>query len=146
MVVTIRVGNLPYCPKCRSEFVEGTLTCSDCGVRLVPELAAEKRTPGDEEDLVEVWRTQGEINAQLVRSLLEGSGISAMLTGESLRLTHGLTLDGLALVRVLVRSADSKRACEVIASIDGVRPCPRCKFPVSESDESCWSCGVRFDR
>jgi len=137
---------MPSCPKCRCEFVEGTLTCSDCGIPLVSELPPEPEPLHEDGDLVEVWRTQGEVNAQLVRSLLEGSGIPSMLTGESLRLTHGLTLDGLALVRVLVRPADAKRACGVIASIEGVRSCPRCDFPVSEADESCWSCGVRFDR
>ncbi len=136
---------MPFCPMCRSEFVEGTLTCSDCGVSLVAELPGEPKLLKETDDLVEVWRTQGEINAQLVRSLLEGSGISSMLTGESLRLTHGLTLDGLALVRVLVRPADVRRACQVIASIEGVRSCPRCELPVSEADESCWSCGAHFD-
>jgi hypothetical protein len=114
-------------------------------VKLVPELPAEPQPIYETDDLVEVWRTQGEINAQLVRSLLEGSGIPSMLTGESVRLTHGLTIDGLALVRVLVRPSDVKKACQVIASIDSVRSCPLCGFPVSEADESCWSCGARFE-
>ena len=136
---------MPFCPKCRSEFVEGTVECSDCGVPLVEEPAGQSPLVTDTDDLVEVWRAQGEVNAQLVRSLLEGSGIRSMLSGESLRLTHGLTVDGLALVRVLVRSGDARRACEIIASTDGVRRCPRCEFPVSESDDSCWSCGHRFE-
>jgi predicted amidophosphoribosyltransferase len=136
---------MAFCPKCRSEFVEGTRECSDCGVPLVDELPEEPRGRGENDDLVEVWRTQGEVNAQLVRSLLEGSGISSMLSGESLRLTHGLTVDGLALVRVLVRAADARRSCEIIASIEGVRRCPHCEFPVSESDAACWSCGERVE-
>lgn len=136
---------MPFCPKCRSEFVDGTVTCSDCAVPLVAGLPEESRVVSDTDDLVEVWRTQGEVNAQLVRSLLEGSGIRSMLTGESLRLTHGFTIDGLALVRVLVRPVDVRRACEIIASTQGVGRCPRCEFPVSESDESCWSCGARLE-
>lgn len=132
---------MPYCPKCRSEFVEGTSLCEDCGVQLVSGLPAEDETIRSEEDLVEIWREQGEMNAQLVRSLLEGSGISSMLSGETLRLTHGLTIDGLALVRILIRPEDTVRASEIIATIEGIRTCPACGRPVSESDGSCWSCG-----
>jgi predicted amidophosphoribosyltransferase len=144
--VQTEVVRLPYCPKCRSEFVDGTTVCSECGVALVDELPAGTPRVEDSEDLVEVWRTQGEVNAQLAKSLLEGSGVASMLSGESLRLTHGLTIDGLALVHVLVRPSDVGRACEIIASTEGVRQCPRCDFPVPESDETCWSCGARFER
>ena len=115
--------------------------CDDCGASLVSELALEGGAIQSAEDLVEVWRTQGEINAQLVRSLLEGSGIPSMLTGESLRITHGLTIDGLALVRILVRAEDAARASDIIASIEGIRKCTSCGRPVAKSDESCWSCG-----
>jgi predicted amidophosphoribosyltransferase len=132
---------MPFCPKCRSEFIEGISVCDDCGVSLVSELAPEGEMRETADDLVEVWRTQGEINAQLVRSLLEASGISSMLSGETLRLTHGLTIDGLALVRISVRAEDVARASDTIASIEGIRKCPGCGRPVSESDGSCWSCG-----
>ena len=132
---------MPFCPRCRSEFVEGTTTCEDCHVSLVSGSPSEEGPIRSDADLVEIWRTQGEMNAQLVRSLLEGSGIPSMLSGETLRLTHGLTIDGLALVRILVRAEDTARASEIIASIEGIRKCPGCGRPVSESDESCWSCG-----
>jgi predicted amidophosphoribosyltransferase len=132
---------MPYCPKCRSEFVEGTSVCEDCGVSLLsgPPPADEPKI--SKEDLVEIWREQGEMNAQMIKSLLEGSGIESMLSGETLRLTHGLTIDGLALVRVFVRAEDAARAADIIASIEGIRKCPACARPVSESDGSCWSCG-----
>jgi predicted amidophosphoribosyltransferase len=132
---------MPYCPKCRSEFVEGTSVCEDCGVSLLSGSPPAVEPAISNEDLVEIWREQGEINAQMVKSLLEGSGIESMLSGEALRLTHGLTVDGLALVRVLVRPEDAARASDIIASIEGIRKCPGCGRPVSESDDSCWSCG-----
>jgi len=66
-------------------------------------------------ELVEVYRAQGETQAQLIRSVLEGDGIESMLSGESVRLTHGFTVDGLAEVRILVRKEDETRAREVIA-------------------------------
>jgi predicted amidophosphoribosyltransferase len=136
---------VPYCPKCRSEYVEETVECPDCGVALVEQLPEEESPEREDGDLVEVWRTQGEVNAQIIRSLLEGSGIASILSGESLRLTHGFTVDGLALVRVLVRPRDVPRACEIIASTEGVRACPRCGFPVSDNDDGCWSCGAHLE-
>jgi hypothetical protein len=67
-------------------------------------------------ELVEVWTAHGEMNAQLIRSVLEGDGIESMIQGESVRLTHGITVDGLAEVRILVRKSDEERAREVIAA------------------------------
>ena len=66
-------------------------------------------------ELVEVYKAQGETQAQLIRSVLEGDGIESMLSGESVRLTHGITVDGLAEVKILVRKEDEARAREVIA-------------------------------
>ena len=38
-----------------------------------------------------------------------------MLSGESVRLTHAFTVDGLAEVKILVRKDDAERAREVLA-------------------------------
>ena len=65
-------------------------------------------------ELVEVYNAQGEMEAQVIRSILEGDGIESMLSGESIRLTHGLTVDGLAEVKILVREDEETRAREVI--------------------------------
>jgi hypothetical protein len=67
-------------------------------------------------ELVEVWVAHGEVDAQMIRSLLEGDGIEAMLSGEAVRLTHAVTIDGLAEVKILVREEDAERAREVIAA------------------------------
>lgn len=136
---------MPFCPQCRTEYVEGTSTCADCGAPLISALPSERETEPDLGDLVEVWRAQGELNAQLTRALLEANGITSMLAGESLRLTHGFTVDGLALVRILVRPDDAERACEIIASSEGVSRCPGCGFPVEDSDGTCWSCGAELE-
>jgi hypothetical protein len=77
----------------------------------------EKSDHTENGDLVEVFKAHGEVEAQLVRSVLEGDGIDAMLAGESVRLTHGITIDGLAEVRILVRPGDAERARELIDTI-----------------------------
>ena len=104
---------MPFCPRCRSEYVEEEAVCGECGVRLVTSLPEE----GEGEacgELVEVWRAPNELDAQMIKALLEGSRIRCMLSGESLRLTHGITVDGLAEVRILVRADEEKRAREII--------------------------------
>jgi hypothetical protein len=139
--LSIEEEQMPFCPKCRVEYIEGIKTCEECETNLIETLPQALEGSGRDVDLVEVWRTQGEVEAQLIASLLDSHGIQSMFSGESLRLTHGLTVDGLALVKILVRPEDTKLACDVIASSDGIVKCPKCGYPVNENDTSCWSCG-----
>lgn len=65
-----------------------------------------------------VFTANGEIQAQQVRAFLEAAGISSELRGESLRKTHGLTLDGLGMVEIVVSSIDADRARALLASAE----------------------------
>ena len=129
---------MPFCPKCRSEYVAEAKNCDDCGNTLVEELPP--ADPSDHSDLVEAWHTHGEMEAQMIRAMLESSGIQAVFSGESLRLTHGFTIDGLAEVRIMVRPEDAKRAQEIIGMMDNMRQCPACGYPNHEHDKTCHSC------
>ena len=64
--------------------------------------------PGD--DLVEVWQASGDLDAQLVQAMLRSNGIDSSITGESLRLTHGFSVNKLGLVRIFVRPEDAEVA------------------------------------
>jgi hypothetical protein len=66
-----------------------------------------------------VFTASGEIQAQQVRAFLEAAGISSELRGESLRNTHGLTLDGLGTVEIIVSETDEERARALLASAEG---------------------------
>jgi hypothetical protein len=66
-----------------------------------------------------IFIANGEIHAHQVRAFLEAAGISSELRGESLRKTHGLTLDGLGAVEIVVAAADEDRARALIASAEG---------------------------
>lgn len=59
------------------------------------------------------------MQAQQVRAFLEAAGIASELRGESLRNTHGLTLDGLGTVEILVSVDDEDRARSLLASAEG---------------------------
>jgi Putative prokaryotic signal transducing protein len=65
-----------------------------------------------------VFVANGGMQAHQVRTFLEAAGIQAAERGESLRHTHGLTLDGLGAVAILVAESDVDRARSLLASAD----------------------------
>jgi DNA-binding transcriptional regulator LsrR (DeoR family) len=65
-----------------------------------------------------VFVANGEMHAQQVRAFLEAAGISSALRGEALRNTHGLTLDGLGMVKIVVAAGDEERARALLASAE----------------------------
>ena len=68
-----------------------------------------------------VFIANGQTEAEQVRAFLDGAGIAGTLRGESLTKTHGLTLDGLGRVEVLVADADEPRARALLADADAGR-------------------------
>lgn len=65
-----------------------------------------------------VFIANGEIHAAQVRAFLEAAGIQTFVRGESLRQTHGLTLDGLGSVEILVAGADADRAHSLLEAAE----------------------------
>lgn len=60
----------------------------------------------------------GNLEAEQVRAFLEANGIRVLLRGETLRSTHGLSVDGLGAVAVEVAADDAARARELLAAAD----------------------------
>jgi len=60
----------------------------------------------------------GEIQAQQIRAFLDAHGIACAFRGESLRLTHGFTVDGLGKVDIFVPDEDVARARALLAEAD----------------------------
>ena len=69
-------------------------------------------------DEVLVHNCHGELELQLVRDLLNRHNIPNRYQGEALRLTHGFTANGLALVRIYVPIAHAERAQELLAAFN----------------------------
>jgi len=69
-------------------------------------------------DETRVFTASGELEAQQIQGFLEAAGIATHLRGEALRKTHGLTVDGLGRVEILVSSGDEERARELLASAE----------------------------
>ena len=54
------------------------------------------------ERLVEVYRATGEIEAQVIRGLLESYGIPCLLRSNAAQSVHMFTVDGMGEVKVMV--------------------------------------------
>ena len=70
------------------------------------------------EQMQRVFVANGELHAQQVRAFLEAAGIPTLVHGEALRHTHGLTLDGLGTVEILVAPQDLDEARELLDSAE----------------------------
>ena len=65
-------------------------------------------------DLVVVFTAQGELEETQVRSFLGAHNIPTSTRGEALRHTHGLTLDGLGAVEIMVAAEHETTARQLL--------------------------------
>lgn len=65
-----------------------------------------------------VFVANGQIEAQQVQAFLQAAGVASVLRGESLSKTHGLTLDGLGRVEIIVAGTDEERARALLGSAE----------------------------
>jgi hypothetical protein len=65
-----------------------------------------------------VTTVQGEFEETQVRSFLQAHGISTTTRGEALRKTHGLTLDGLGQVEILVAPEHANQARRLLDGVE----------------------------
>ena len=64
--------------------------------------------------LVEVYRSTSEIEAQVIKSLLESYGIPSLLQSNAAPSVHVFTVDGMGEVKVMVNESAVGRARELI--------------------------------
>ncbi len=66
------------------------------------------------EKLVQVYRSAGEMEAQVIKSLLESYGIPCVLRANAAPSVHIFTVDGMGEVKVMVLASMAERARELI--------------------------------
>jgi hypothetical protein len=71
-----------------------------------------------EHQWIVVHTAQGELEETQVRAFLNAHGIPTSTRGEALRKTHGLTLDGLGQVEVLVAPENAADARALLAAAE----------------------------
>jgi hypothetical protein len=69
-----------------------------------------------EEKLVEVYKAANDMEAQVIRSLLESYDIPCFLKSNAAPSVHLFTVDGMAEVKILVLDSMAERAKELIVS------------------------------
>jgi hypothetical protein len=69
-------------------------------------------------DIVVVAEVSGEMQAEMLRGLLEAQGITAMLSEESAARAIGINMPGMGLVQILVRAEQAEVAIQILQEYD----------------------------
>ena len=67
-----------------------------------------------EEKLVEVHRSSNEMEAQVIKSMLDSFGVPSMLKSNAVASVHMFALDGMGEVRIMVLESMAEKARELI--------------------------------
>ena len=70
------------------------------------------------DNLVEVYRANGEAEAHIIKGLLESNGIPCLLRSLAAPSVHAFVFDGMGEVRVMVRQSDAEEARELVRETD----------------------------
>jgi len=73
-------------------------------------------------DLVSVYIAHGQVEAQLIKSLLEAEGIPTMIAQEGAGAAYGLTVGILGVAEIFVREKDAEEAKKLIETINNPNP------------------------
>ncbi len=72
----------------------------------------------NKEKLVEVYRAAGEIEAQVIKNLLESYGVPCLLKSEAAPSVHTFAVDGMGEVRVMVWEEVVEKAKRLVREED----------------------------
>ena len=72
------------------------------------------------EKMVEVYQARGEMEAQVIKGLLESYGISCFLKSRAAPSVHTFTVDGMGEVKVMVRASMAEKAKKLVREKDHV--------------------------
>ena len=77
---------MPFCPKCRCEYVPGHAECVDCGVPLIDQLPPATHAVGDLDNIrfVALRSYPTRMYAEMVQEALANEGIPSVIRGTEL--------------------------------------------------------------
>jgi predicted amidophosphoribosyltransferase len=145
---------MPFCPKCKYEYKANVDVCPDCKVGLVddPPEGPEIDT-SSEADLMEVFTTYNQAEANMVKGILEENGIFCYLNNELFSGFYGTRTD-LSKVVIMVKAADLIDASYIVQAFmedDPLEPsaefptCSNCGAALEPDAKSCPVCGETFN-
>ena len=68
----------------------------------------------NKEQMVEVYRASGDMQAQVIKGLLESYGVPYLLSANAAHSVHVLTVDGMGEVKIMVWESMSEKAKRLI--------------------------------
>ena len=118
---------MPWCPKCRFEYVPQLHACPECKVRLVaelPEETVEQPAYGEGEAFEQVLlcTVVGEMHAALMRDALKAAGIQSrqqVMDDAFLPGYQGVPAANMARIGTYVNRRDLERAVQVYRKHEG---------------------------
>lgn len=110
-----------FCPKCKSDYIDGITKCADCHIPLVEKLPEKKTT--EELKLEPVYATGDPGIIALIKSILESAAIPYFIKGEETQNLFGIGTLGLGYnamlgpMEVWVRAEDKEAARELLSEL-----------------------------
>lgn len=106
-----------FCPKCKAEYRDGFWKCADCDIHLVPELPSEPELepapPPEYIEYEEVLSTFNMGDIALLKSILDGAGITYFFQGEQFNIMRPWVQPA----RLMVDKNQVKKAMELIKDL-----------------------------
>ena len=102
-----------FCPRCKTEYREGSYTCADCGADLIDQLPQEASDHVSNNDFVEVFSTYHQDDISFLKSIFDGEDISYFFQGES----SIMLIAAGAYARLMVKTDDAPRAKEILQDL-----------------------------
>ena len=102
-----------FCPRCKSEYEDGIEACAECGSALVPELPPDEPPP-HWIDFEEVLSTFNAGDIALIKSILDGEGISYYFHGEGFNYVHPLV----QAPKLMVQKDQAEQVREILKDLE----------------------------
>lgn len=109
---------MSFCPKCRTEYINGIVTCADCGLPLVDKLEEQPDLPLREEEPVFLTTLSDSFYANYIEAYLKENQIPVLKkhhgAGAYVEVVMGNSSLGIDLY---VRASDFEKAVQLLHSI-----------------------------
>jgi hypothetical protein len=79
---------MPFCPKCRAEYIKKVEECPDCQVSLVDVLSPKDRD--EYVEMVELEKVPDEVSGVMMKGILISNGIDAVLKASKIPWYNGI--------------------------------------------------------
>jgi antitoxin component YwqK of YwqJK toxin-antitoxin module len=103
-----------FCPKCKTEYVEGVSKCVDCNLDLISELLPESiPDKPDHIDYEEILATKNDGDIAILKSILDSENITYYFKGEEFNLMYPMVEP----VRLMVKKDEAEKTRELLKDL-----------------------------